>query len=54
MVGMLWAGVVTFLILLGMEAIIVVYRNIFHIEEPDFALILDEDIILDYELLANI
>jgi hypothetical protein len=33
-----------------MEAVIVGYRKIFNIQEPDFALILDEDIILDHEI----
>src|SRR5271155_2431489 len=50
MVGMLWSGALTFLILLCMEAVIVGYRKMFNIKEPDFALILDEDIILDHEI----
>ena len=50
MVGMLWSGILTFLILLAMEAVIVGYRKIFRIQEPEFALILDEDIILDHEI----
>lgn len=50
MVGMLWAGIVTFVILLCMESVIVGWRKIFKINEPDFALILDKDIILDHEI----
>jgi hypothetical protein len=50
MVGMLWSGIMTFLILLCMEAVIIGYRKIFRIQEPEFALILDEDIILDHEI----
>ena len=50
MVGMLWSGIVTFVILLCMEAIIVGWRKIFNIKESEFALILDEDIILDHEI----
>lgn len=33
-----------------MEAVIVGYRKVFRIQEPEFALILDEDIILDHEI----
>jgi len=33
-----------------MEAILVGWRKIFNIKEPDFTLILDEDIILDHEI----
>lgn len=36
-----------------MEAVIVGYRKIFNRPEPEFALILDEDIILDHEIAAE-
>jgi hypothetical protein len=50
MFGMIWAGVLIFLILLCMEGLIVGYRKVFHLPKPDFTLILDEDIILDHEI----
>lgn len=50
LVGMFWSGVVTFLILLFMEAAIVLYRKLRGIPDPEFQLILDQDIILDHEI----
>ncbi len=47
---MFWSGVVTFLILLIMEAIVVFYRKLRGIPDAEFQLIIDQDIILDHEI----
>ncbi|KAH7324045.1 ammonium transporter AmtB-like domain-containing protein [Rhexocercosporidium sp. MPI-PUGE-AT-0058] len=50
LVGMAWSGGMTFLILLCMEAFIVFTRRFRGISEPEFQLILDQDIVLDHEI----
>lgn len=50
LVGMVWSGAMTFLILLCMEAVIIFTRRLRGIPEPDFQLILDQDVILDHEI----
>jgi hypothetical protein len=50
LVGMCWSGVVTFLILLVMELVIQGYRKARGIPEPVFQLVLDRDIVLDFEI----
>lgn len=48
--GMAWSGGITFFILLCMEAITISIRRVRGVPEPDFQLILDQDIILDHEI----
>ncbi|KAG4426058.1 hypothetical protein IFR04_000765 [Cadophora malorum] len=48
--GMAWSGGITFLILLCMEAVTIFTRRLWGIPEPEFQLILDQDIILDHEI----
>lgn len=47
---MFWAGLVSFLILIVMEAVVLFFRRIFAIPEPAFQLILDRDILIDHEI----
>jgi len=46
----LWSGFVTFLILLVMELVIQGYRRARGIPEPVFQLVLDRDVVLDFEI----
>lgn len=48
--GMAWSGGITFLILLCMETVTIFTRRLWGIPEPEFQLILDQDIILDHEI----
>jgi hypothetical protein len=47
---MAWSGIGTFLVLLCMEIVNQLYRKIRGIPQEPFRLILDQDIILDYEI----
>ncbi|KAH7388960.1 hypothetical protein BKA64DRAFT_126049 [Cadophora sp. MPI-SDFR-AT-0126] len=47
---MAWSGGITFLLLLCMEAVIIFTRRLRGLPEPDFQLILDQEIILDHEI----
>jgi hypothetical protein len=50
LVGMLWSGSISFLILLVMELVIQGYRKARGIEEPEFQLVFDRDILLEHEI----
>ncbi|KAE8453527.1 hypothetical protein EG329_010388 [Mollisiaceae sp. DMI_Dod_QoI] len=50
LVGMCWSGIVSFLILVVMEATVMGFRYIFSMKEPAFQLILDQDILIDHEI----
>lgn len=50
LVGMCWSGLVSFLILIVMEATVLLFRHLFSIPEPAFQLILDGDILIDHEI----